>query len=112
MTTTTAGVYMLAPEHANAIQDFAADPSLAATFGVSYPPSATAGQDMVERASADRVAGSAYWSVVVDRNVPKGLCALLGPYTDHPELRAWIDPAARGHGYGSLAVKMTYWLAR
>src|SRR5262245_43360519 len=99
MTTTTAGVYMLASEHADAVQHFAADPSLAATFGVPYPPSATAGRDMVEHANADRLAGNAYWSVVVDRNIPKGLCALLGPYTDHPELRAWIDPAARGNGY-------------
>jgi RimJ/RimL family protein N-acetyltransferase len=111
MTTTTAGVYMLASEHADAIQRFAADPSLAATFGVAYPPSPTAGRDMVERANADRLAGSAYWSVVVDRNIPKGLCALLGPYTDHPELRAWIDPSARGYGYGGLAVKMTLELA-
>ena len=107
MTTTTAGVYMLASEHADALQHFAADPSLAATFGVPYPPSATAGRDMVERANADRLAGSAYWSAVVDRNVPKGLCALLSPYTDRPELRAWIDPSARGNGYGALAVRMT-----
>ena len=105
--TTTAGVYMLAPEHADAVQRFAADPSLAATFRAPFPPSATAGKDMVDRATADRLAGSAYWSVVVDRNVPKGLCALLGPYTGHPELRAWIDPSARGNGYGELAVKMT-----
>jgi RimJ/RimL family protein N-acetyltransferase len=107
MTTTTAGVYMLAPEHADAIQRFAADPSLAATFGTPFPPSAAAGRDMVDRATSDRLAGNEYWSVVVDRNVPKGLCALLGPYTSHPELRAWIDPPARGHGYGALAVKMT-----
>jgi RimJ/RimL family protein N-acetyltransferase len=106
MTISTAGVYMLASEHTEALQRFAADPSMAATFGVPYPPSATAGHDMVERASADRLAGNSYWSVVVDQSDPKGICALLGPYTDHPELRTWIDPSSRGHGYGSLAVRM------
>ena len=107
MTTTTAGIYMLASEHADAVQRFAADPSLAATFGVSYPPSGTAGRDMVEQANADRLAGKGYWSVIVDRGDAKGLCALLNPYGDHPELRTWVDPNARGPGYGALAVKMT-----
>jgi RimJ/RimL family protein N-acetyltransferase len=107
MTTTTAGVYMLASEHADAVQRFAADPSLAATFGVPHPPTATAGRAMVEQADTDRLAGNGYWSIVVDRGGAKGLCALLGPYSEHPELRAWIDPNARGNGYGSFAVKMT-----
>jgi hypothetical protein len=37
MATTTAGVYLLAPEHADAIQRLASDPDIAAAIGAPYP---------------------------------------------------------------------------
>ena len=53
MTTTTAGVYMLASEHADAVQRFAADPSLAATFGMPL----LAGRDFGDADAATGFAG-------------------------------------------------------
>ena len=104
--TTTAGVYMLAAEHATAVQRFAADPVLAALVGIDGPPSETAGADVVERMAAARLAGEAYWSVVVDRGDAKGMSAVIRPYTSHPTLVVWIDPVARHQGYGALAARL------
>ena len=105
-TSTSAGVYLLVAEHADAVQRFAADASLARMAGIPHPPSATAGDEMVARTTADRNSGAAYWNAVVDRGEVKGLAALLNPYTDNGEVRAWIDPASRRRGYGELAVRM------
>src|SRR5687768_15340127 len=102
--TSTAGVYMLAGEHADAIQRFAADETFAARAGVACPPPADAGRRMIERTEAERVAGTPFWSIVIDRREAKGIAALIDPYGAEPRLQVWIDPAARGRGYGTLAV--------
>ena len=109
--TSTAGVYTLAAEHAEAIQRFAADEAFAALVGVACPPPPDAGRQMIERTEAERVAGTSFWSIVIDRREAKGVAALIGPYGAEPQLLAWIDPAARGYGYGTLAVRMTLELA-
>ena len=109
--TSTAGVYVLAAEHAEAIQRFAADETFAALVGVACPPPPDAGRRMIERTEAERVAGTSFWSIVIDRREAKGVAALIDPYGAEPRLEAWIDPAVRGHGYGTLAVRLTLDLA-
>jgi len=110
-TARTAGVYMLAAEHAGAIQRFASDPALARMLGIGEPHSATAGSDAVARLSAQRLAGQSYWNVIVDEREVRGFSALLGPYTARPTLQVWIAPASRRRGYGELAVRLGLELA-
>ena len=101
-----AGVYMLAREHAQALQRLAADPSLAALVGIAHPPRDDAGTEAVERLSAHRTEGKAYWSAIVDGGVVKGVSALLDPYDTAPRIVVWIDPSARRRGYGTLALRL------
>jgi RimJ/RimL family protein N-acetyltransferase len=105
-TVRTAGVYMLAEEHAGAIQRFASDPALGRMLGLSDPHSPTAGSDAVARLAAQRLAGEGYWTVIVDEGEVRGVSALIGPYTARPTLQVWIHPASRRRGYGELAVRL------
>jgi RimJ/RimL family protein N-acetyltransferase len=97
---------MLANEHADAIQRFASDPALARMLRIDDPASPTVGADTVARVSAERLAGDAYWNVVVDQREVWGVAGLVGPYTDRPTLQVWIDPSGRRRGYGELAVRL------
>lgn len=108
---TTAGVYMLAPEHADALQRFASDPSFAALIGAAGAPALDVAATFIDRASDERGSGAAVWSVVVDRNDVKGVAAVIGPYDTDPRIQVWIHPAVRGCGYGALALRMTLELA-
>ena len=108
--TTTAGVYLLAPSHAAALERFAADPTFAALPGIDLSPDG-AGTEIVERAAQHRTAGTAHWSVVVDRGDVQGVTAVLHPYDSSPRIIVWIDPAARRRGYGSFALRLTLELA-
>jgi len=110
-TATTAGVYMLANEHADAIQRFASDVALARMLRIGDPSSPTVGTETVARLLAERVAGDAYWNVVVDQREVRGVSALSGPYTARPTVRVWIHPEWRRRGYGELAVRLCLELA-
>jgi len=105
-TTTTAGLYMLADPHAAAIQRFLTNPAAATMLGVSDATPPSAGADAVARTAAERTTGASYWNAVVDRGDVKGIVGLIGPYSPAPEIRVWIDPAARRRGYGRLATRM------
>ena len=105
-TTTTAGVYMLGAEHADAIQRFAADSTFAKITNIAQPPPEGAGAEFVQRTGAQRLAGDGYWNAVVDGGDTKGVSALVGAYTGTPMLLVWIEPASRLHGYGTLAVRL------
>jgi len=98
---------MLAAEHADTLQRFAADPMLAALMDVSLPPPPDAGSAFITRTTNERAAGASFWSVVVDRNEAKGIAAVTDPYDTNPHVHVWIDPSARRHGYGALALRMT-----
>src|SRR4051812_17074621 len=104
--TMTAGVYMLATEHADALQELASDPVLARMLGVPHPPPPGAVARAVARIDADRLAGTSFWNAIVDRKELKGVSAILDPYGDDPVLQVWIDPRARGRGYGHLAARL------
>lgn len=105
--TSTAGVYMLDAQHADAIARLAVDPAAAALLGISHPPGADAGRQAVERATAERLAGTTWTSVIVDRRDVKGFCALAAAATADPDVRVWIAPEFRRAGYGSLGVRLT-----
>jgi len=104
-TITSAGVYLLAAEHADAVQRFAADPVFARMAGIAQPTAAQAGADMIARTAEERVGGTAYWSAIMDRGDVKGVEVLRRPYADDAEVCVWIDPASRRNGYGELAVR-------
>jgi len=104
--TTTAGVYMLGAEHGDAIRRFAADSDFAKLANMAHPPAESAGGEFVQRATAQRLAGEAYWNAIVDRGDAKGTSALIGPYTNTPTLLVWIEPGSRRRGYGTLAVRL------
>jgi RimJ/RimL family protein N-acetyltransferase len=109
--TTTAGVYLLDREHANAVERLATDPSFAALLDIAHPPISGVGAQVVERLTRHRTEGKAYWSAVVDRGDVKGVTAVLDPYDTQPRILVWIAPAARRHGYGSFALSLTLELA-
>ena len=105
-TITSAGVYLLAAEHADAVQRFTADVAFATMVGIPHPVAATAGADAIARTTDERVAGAAYWNAIVDGRDVKGVATLRGPYADDAHVQVWIDPAVRRKGYGALAVRM------
>lgn len=105
-TTTTAGVYMLGAEYGDAIQRFATDSDFAKLANVAQPAADGLGADFVQRATAQRLAGDAYWNAIVDRGEAKGVSALVGPYTNTPTLLVWIEPGSRRRGYGTLAMRL------
>src|SRR5574338_415851 len=109
--TTSAGVYMLGPEHAEAVARAAAGAEAAALLGVADAAAADAGMRTVEAATQQRLAGTAWMFAVVDRGEVKGFCALTGTAGPDPELRVWIIPSARRAGYGTLAARMMLDLA-
>lgn len=111
--TSTAGVYMLGPEHADAIGRLAADPIAAALLGVAASPSTNIGRHAVEQSTAERLTGTTRRSAIVDRQDVKGFCALAGTANAEPDVRIWIAPQWRRAGYGSLGVRLTRagWLA-
>jgi RimJ/RimL family protein N-acetyltransferase len=102
---------MLANDHADAIQRFASDVALARMLRIDNPSSPTVGTETVARLSAERVAGDAYWNVVIDQREVRGVSALSGPYTARPTVQVWIHPAWRRRGYGELAVRLCLELA-
>lgn len=102
---------MLAAEHATALEKLASDATFAELLGIPHPARAGAGIEAVERAMAQRTDGTAHWSVVVDHADVKGVSAVLDPYGTEPRILVWIDPAARRHGYGSLALRLALDLA-
>ena len=104
--TTTAGVHILAREHADALQRLASDPVLARILGVGHPPAPGAAADAVTRLDAERLAGTSFWNAIVDRKQLVGVSVILEPYGDDPMLQVWIDPPARRRGYGHLAVRL------
>jgi RimJ/RimL family protein N-acetyltransferase len=104
--TTTAGVYMLAIEHADALQHLASDPVLAQLLGIAHPPRPGAVADAIARIDAERVAGTSFWNAIVDRKQVGGVSGIIEPYGDDPLLRIWIDPRVRGRGYGGLAARL------
>lgn len=107
MAESTVGTYLLAPEHADAIQRLAADPAIAATTRVPHPYPAGAARAFVERQIAARNAGTAWTFAIVDRGELVGLCGLDGVLSpDGPELGYWIGKPHWGKGYASFGVKM------
>ena len=104
--TTTAGIYMLAAEHADALQRLASDAVLARMLGVAHPPPPGAVAEAIARLDADRLAGASFWNAIVDRRVVHGVSAILDPYGDDPVLQVWIEPSARRRGYGHLATRL------
>jgi RimJ/RimL family protein N-acetyltransferase len=104
--TTTTGVYMLAIEHADALQHLASDQVLAQMLGIAHPPRPGAAVDAIARIDAERMAGTSFWNAIVDRKQLEGVSAIIDPYGDDPVLQIWIAPHARRRGYGALATRI------
>jgi RimJ/RimL family protein N-acetyltransferase len=105
--TQTAGIYLLAPEHADAIQRLAADPRIAATSSIPHPYPETGARDFIAQQLADRAAGRAWAFAIMDRGELVGVCAVhgLGP-GEMPELGYWVGVPYWGRGYASFGLRM------
>jgi RimJ/RimL family protein N-acetyltransferase len=105
--TTTAGIYLLAPAHADAIQRIASSADVAAVAGFPYPYPPGEGAAYVARQIEAREQGRAFAFAVMDRGEVVGVCSLDGIYDDRAaSLNFWIGRAHSGQGYASFAVKM------
>lgn len=104
--TTTAGVYMLARDHTDALQQLASDPVLARLLRIDHPAVAGAAATAIARLDAERLAGTSFWNAIVDRKELVGVSSLLDPYGDDAMIQIWIAPHARRRGYGGLAGRL------
>ena len=106
MPLTSAGIYLLATEHSEAIQRLAADPAIAATTRIPHPYPADAARDFIAAQIAAREKGSAWTFAIVDRNELVGVCGIEGlDHDDPPELGYWVGVPHWGKGYATFAVK-------
>jgi RimJ/RimL family protein N-acetyltransferase len=107
MTTKTAGVYLLSPEDAEAIQRLASDPAIAATTRLPHPYPENAARDFIASHLKERADGSAYVFAIKDRQELVGLCGLHQIEAGAArELGFWVGRPFWGKGYASFAVKM------
>jgi RimJ/RimL family protein N-acetyltransferase len=103
----TAGVYLLAPAHAAAIQRLASDPAIAAATRMPHPYPENGARDFIERQAAERARGSAYGFAIVDLGEVVGVCGLEGiAKGGEGELGYWVGRPFWGRGYATLAVRM------
>jgi RimJ/RimL family protein N-acetyltransferase len=104
----TAGVYMLQPSHAEAIQELASDPAIAEMTRVPHPYPENAARQFVTQAIKDREAGTAYAFAIEDQGRLVGLCGLRDVVSGLvPELGFWVGRPHWGHGYATLGARMT-----
>ena len=107
MTISTTGVYLLAPEHEEAIQRLASDVAIAATTRIPHPYPANGARDFIARQLAERTEGSGQVFVIKDRQEVVGLCGLHGIDREVArELGVWVGRPFWGKGYASFGVKM------
>src|SRR5829696_8837983 len=107
LATQTAGVYLLSPAHADAVQRLASDPAIAATTRMPHPYPENGARDFIERQLAERAQGSAYTFAIMDRGEVVGVCGLEGIADGEArELGYWVGRPFWGRGYATLAVKL------
>jgi RimJ/RimL family protein N-acetyltransferase len=104
----TAGIYLLGPEHEDAIQRLASEPSIGLTSRVPHPYPEHGARDFIAGSTAARVNGEAYAFAVMDRGEVVGVCDLhdLLAHDRTPEIGYWIGREFQGKGYASFAVRM------
>jgi GNAT superfamily N-acetyltransferase len=101
----TAGVYMLLPKHAAALDALRKDPALAPHLGKG-------GADLVARETAGREAGTSFAFAIEDNGSVVGLCRLGGIGKGVArEVAVYVAPASRRKGYATFAVGMLLELA-
>lgn len=101
----TAGVYMLLPKHAAALDLFRGDPALAEHLR-------NGGADLVARETAGREAGASFAFAIEDKGAVVGLCRLGGIGKGAArEVAVYVAPASRRKGYATFAVGMLLDLA-
>ena len=103
----SAGVYLLAPEHAEGIQRLASHPAIGAATHVTnlYPEKGA--QEFIARKRAEQAEGKGYGFAIVDRGEAVGVCGVSGIGGNAtPELGVWVGVPYWGKGYATFAVKM------
>ncbi len=89
-----------------AIQQMAADASIAATTRIPHPYPAGAARLFIETGIAEKEAGTAYHQVIVEGNTFVGVIGLMHiEQHKQAELGYWIGKPYWGKGYATLAVK-------
>lgn len=103
----TAGVYLLHPGHAPAIQALVADPAIAAYTRIPHPYPENGAAEFIASQIAEREAGRSFGFAIEDRGELVGVCGLedVGR-ADARELGFWVGRPHWGRGYASLAVRM------
>ncbi len=103
----SAGVYLLAPEHAVAIQRLAADPAIAETTRIPHPYPPDGARQFIGKSRAEREAGTAFVFAVVDNADLVGVVGLHGvELRTARELGFWIGRPYWGKGFGTLAANL------
>lgn len=103
----TVGIYLLAPEHAPALQILAADPAIAATTRVPHPYPPDGARQFIEHQAKERAEGRAHVFVIKDRNEVVGVCGIHEIADGEArELGYWIGRPYWGRGYATFGVKM------
>jgi len=103
----TAGVYLLAPEHAPALQILADNPAIAATTRIPHPYPPGGAQEFVEQQVQERLEGRSYVFAIQDRDPVVGVCGLHGIANgEAQELGYWVGEPYWGKGYATFAVNV------
>lgn len=101
------GTYLLAPEHADAIQRLAADARIAATTSIPHPYPAQGARDYIARQLEDRAAGRGWAFAIMDRDELVGVCGVHGIVPGGtPEVGYWVGVPYWGQGYASFGLRL------
>jgi RimJ/RimL family protein N-acetyltransferase len=100
-----AGVEMLRPEYAAAIENLAADPAITECVRLLYPDLIKGASGFIQRCERERAEGEAFVHALVARSTVLGLCGLhdVAPQ-QMAELRFWIGRPFWGNGLGPFVV--------
>jgi RimJ/RimL family protein N-acetyltransferase len=95
---------MLRPEHADAIQQLASDPEVAATTRLPHPYPPGAAREFIERCAKERAEGESFVHAVVNGSTLVGVCGLHGVQPRQTtELGFWIGRPFWGKGFATFA---------
>ncbi len=99
--------YLLAPEHADAIQRLASDARIAATTSIPHPYPEHGARDFIAGHLAARAAGRSYAFAIMEGEELVGVCGVRGLEPGAtPELGYWIGVPYWGKGYATFGLRM------
>jgi RimJ/RimL family protein N-acetyltransferase len=103
---------LLTMQYADAIQQLASDPAIAATTRIPHPYPEDGARTFIEMYEQENQEGRVWNNVILNNDTFIGLCGLINIIpADKAEIGYWIGKPYWGKGFASFGVKMTLEIA-